>query len=241
MLGVSLFIKSNAFPVSSSTVCEGNVFGSWVETIDVSSTDERLPNSDVQILVLERTPEFQAASFLKINIDSFGTSSVQYACYFVNGEEVSFSSVPASMVGGYQVSESQYQCPAFVTIIENVPTNDDQSSSPLSLTADQPVDIQGDVGLAVEYSLTGLYILISYAGAIRAWTFYRKQKNMSRFRSVLNASFIILFSIWGTGTLVYTILFSVALNESNFFHIKTLLTFTYFTTYFLFYLIIHYR
>lgn len=61
------------------------------------------------------------------------------------------------------------------------------------------------------------------------------------FKTSVNISFLILFSFWALGNLIYLVVFSAALTTTNFAGIKLILTLTFFATYYSFVLIVQYR
>ncbi|KAL3898141.1 MAG: hypothetical protein SGCHY_002939 [Lobulomycetales sp.] len=196
-------------------------------------------NDEFGIVEVYQTPSFTSVSFL--SIESFSTSSVQYACVLVNGEEVEFSAIVGGIVAGRQVTESQYDCRRF--LVETVTVDSNSAVSPNSTTgiSDLPPEINSGALLIAEYAIVAAYILISYAAAFVALKRRRLQRRMSDFKLFLNTSFSALFLVWGTGNLAYMVLFSLLVDESNFFYIKSVLTLTYFFTFYGFSLIIHYR
>jgi hypothetical protein len=131
-LGITFIANETDFSssVSHSSTCEDNQEIDWVETYEITSTESREPNSTYEIAQALRTPTFTSASFLQVRINSFGTSSVQLACYFLNEEAVlEFSSVPGGIVGGYTVSEDVYDCSYYVTATVQPYVNGNSSSS----------------------------------------------------------------------------------------------------------------
>ncbi|KAL3895213.1 MAG: hypothetical protein SGCHY_004834, partial [Lobulomycetales sp.] len=211
-----------------SPVCANGNEVAWTGTVQVTS------NSG--LVVIYQTPSFTSVSFLKI--ESFSTSSVQFACVSHNGKFLEFSSVVGGIVAGRQISESQYNCEPFYVVLE---------APNLNYTLDTNVTIEADTStepsilLIAEYVIVAAYILISYAAAIVAFRRRQLQKSMSDFKVFLNTSFTALFLVWASGNLAYMILFSALVEQSNFFYIKLILTLTYFFTYYGFALIIHYR
>ncbi|KAL3895396.1 MAG: hypothetical protein SGCHY_004724, partial [Lobulomycetales sp.] len=216
--------------VYTSSCANGNE-KEWTGTVEITG--------DFGIVQVYQTPSFTSVSFL--SIASFSTSSVQYACVVENGEEVAFSSIVGGIVAGRQVTESQYNCRKFV--VETVTLDSSSNVAPNSTTggSDLLPEINSGSLLITEYVIVTAYILISYAAAIVALRRRRLQSSMSDFKVFLNTSFSAIFLVWGTGNLVYMVLFSLLLDESNFFLIKSVLTLTYFFTYYGFALTIHYR
>jgi hypothetical protein len=107
-LEITLFIKETDFSTSVKHIsaCEDNQENEWIETYEITSTESREPNSTYEVAQVLRTPKFTSVSFLQISINSFGTSSVQLACLFLNEDSVmEFSSVPGGIVGGNTISE----------------------------------------------------------------------------------------------------------------------------------------
>lgn len=221
--------------VTHSSICNFTTKSesTWVETIQISTTSNRSPNTTFGVVVIERTPTYTAVSFMTVQINSFGTASVQFACYKVNGQSVSFESVPGSIVGGYTIRRDQYNCDAFI------PKNDpNDTASPFSSPQNEAPNT---VGLVFEYLITCLHILLSYYSAYRAWNLHQAQKTRSEFKTTINVTFFVHFVVWGTGNLTYMIVYSTALTVNNFFYIKSILTLTYFIAYFSFVLLVHYR
>jgi hypothetical protein len=225
--------QSNASVIHTST-CQNSTELSWSEVIKVSSDKGTTIN-------IERSPMFTAVSFLQLRTTSFGTSSVQLACQFVNGEALEFSSIVGGIVSVYTISKSRYDCSSFVTFYEvgisTVPGNLSTSSTAMN----DYYDLPDDVGLPIEYAIVCIYIVLSYLAAFKAYRLHMKQLTRTDFKTNINLSFVILFLVWASGSLLYLLLFSAALTDTNFFYIKTVLTLTYFATYSGFTLIVHYR
>jgi hypothetical protein len=111
-----------------------------------------------------------------------------------------------------------------------------------NLTKDKDIyDLPDDTGLAIEYLIVCLYIVLSYLAAYKAYILHMQQRTRTDFKTNVNLSFVIFFLVWASGNLLYTILISAALTDTNFFYIKSVLTLTYFLTYLGFTLIVHYR
>jgi hypothetical protein len=102
-------------------------------------------------------------------------------------------------------------------------------------------DLSEDIGLALEYLIVCIYIIISVYGAYRSYTVHQQQRTRSDYKTNINIGFIALFSIWACGNLLYMVIYSLALTESNFFYIKQILMLTYFIVYLGFTLLIQYR
>ncbi|KAL3895125.1 MAG: hypothetical protein SGCHY_004887, partial [Lobulomycetales sp.] len=221
-------LRSEALYTSS---CANGTEKEWTGTVEITG--------NFGIVQVYQTPSFTSLSFL--SIESFSTSSVQYACVVENGEEVAFSSIVGGIVAGRQVTESQYNCRRF--LVETVTLDSNSALAPNSTTgdSDRPPEINSGALVIAEYAIVAAYILISYAAAIVALKRRRLQSSMSDFKVFLNTSFSAIFLVWGTGNLLYMVLFSLLLDESNFFLIKSVLTLTYFFTYYGFALTIHYR
>ncbi|KAL3897993.1 MAG: hypothetical protein SGCHY_003044 [Lobulomycetales sp.] len=232
---VDLSFSSSAQPVSSQSTyvsnCANGSETSWTGTATIIV--------DAGIVEILQTPSFTSFSFLSFG--SFSTSSVQFACVLVNGDEVEFSAIVGGIVAGQKVTESQYNCKKF--LVETVTLYSNSTTDSNTTTEESAIRSERDEGilLIAEYVIVAAYILISYAAAFVALRRRRLQKSMSDFKVFLNSSFSALFLVWGTGNLAYTVLFSLLLDEFNFFYIKSLLTLTYFFTYYGFVLIIHYR
>jgi hypothetical protein len=224
-----------------NSICKGNQDIEWIETYEITSTESRDPNSTYKVTKVLRTPTFTAVSFLQVSINSFGTSSIQSACFILNGDIKEFSSIVGGIVDGYTISESQYDCTRFVSVpLVNTPAGNYTSSANLT-TENIFYDLSDAVGLPLEYAIVCIYIIFSYIAAFKAYQLHQKQLTRTDFKTNVNRSFVILFLVWGSGNLLYLILLSVALTDTNFFYIKSVLTLTYFTSYFGFYLIVHYR
>jgi hypothetical protein len=249
-LGIQHFIVKDvdfSTSVTHNSICEENQETDWVETYEIISSESREPNSTYDVAVVLLRQEFTAISFLQVSINSFGTSSVQRACSFVNGNTVEFSSVPGGIVGGYSVSKDIYDCSQYVTgpfdslLDEDVASY--STSSTILVLHDKYIypDLSDDVGLALEYLIVCIYILVSVYGAYRSYKVHQLQRTRSEYKTNVNIGFIALFSIWASGNLLFMVLYSFFLTESNFFYIKSVLTLTYFATYFGFTLLILYR
>jgi hypothetical protein len=224
-----------------NSTCEGNQEIDWIETFEITSTVSREPNTTYQVTAILRTQTFTSMSFLQVGINSFGTSSIQSACFILNGDIKEFSSIVGGIVAGYTISESQYDCTRFVSVpLVSTPAGNYTSSASLT-TENEFYDLSDAVGLSLEYAIVCIYIVFSYIAAFKAYQLHQKQRTRTDFKTNVNRSFVILFLVWGSGNLLYLILLSVALTDTNFFYIKSVLTLTYFASYFGFYLIVHYR
>jgi hypothetical protein len=241
-LSKSLFIKdtSSSTSVTHTSTCEGNQEIGWIETYEISSTKSREPNTTYEAAVILVTPFFSAVSLLQVRINSFGTSSIQYACQIMNGEALEFSSIVGGIVEGYTISESQYDCTRFVAVPYNELAGNYTSSERLTQEKEF-YDLPDKVGLALEYTIVCIYIVLSYFAAFKAYQLHMQQSTRTDFKTRINLSFVILFLVWASGNLFYLIVFSAALTDTNFFYIKSVLTLTYFSTYLGFTLIVHYR
>jgi hypothetical protein len=241
-LGIPLPAKENgsATSVTHTSTCEGNQEIGWVETYEIKSTDSREPNLTYEVAVILVNPFYSAVSLLQVNINSFGTSSVQYACQFMNGDALEFSSIVGGIVAGYTIAESQYDCTRYVTISGDALAGNSTVSGDLT-TKKGFNDLPDDAGMAIEYLIVCLYILLSYIAAFKAYQLHMEQRTRTGFKTNVNFSFVILFLVWASGNLFYLIVFSTALTDTNFFYIKSILTLTYFATYLGFTLIVHYR
>jgi Leucine-rich repeat (LRR) protein len=103
--------------IRHNSICLNSSESTWFEAIQVISGLEEA--------VLQRSPSVSVVSFLQLKVNSFGTSSVQYACFYVNGDEQEFSSIVGGIILGYSISESQYDCSHFVpatALVENFTT-----------------------------------------------------------------------------------------------------------------------
>lgn len=212
-----------------SSECDNGSEVSWTGNVTLSG--------ELRLMEVLQTPSFTSVSFL--SFESFSTSSVQFACIFVNGDEVAFSAIVGGIVIGREVSESQYSCAQFAVERITVTLNSTAENNGTTVEYDYAPEFNGQ--LTAEYVIVLAYILISYVAAGFALRRRYLQKTMSDFKVFLNSSFAALFLVWGTGNLVYTVCFSLLLDESNFFFIKLVLTVTYFMTYYGFALIVHYR
>jgi hypothetical protein len=213
--------------------CQNSTESSWSEVITLYSTTSATTTS---VVIIEQSPSFSAVSFLQLKIYSFGTSSVQYACYYVNGDELEFSSIVGGIVAGYTIAESQYNCNRYA-----MAGNGSGVANLTTSAKNQYYDLDNDTGLAIEYSIVCIYIVLSYMSAYKAYILHKMQQTRSDFKTSVNISFVVLFLVWASGNLIYMVLYSIVLSEASFFYIKTLLTMTYFLTYFGFILIVHYR
>jgi hypothetical protein len=226
-------VQENA-SVIHNAICQNSTELSWNEVIKVISDNGTT-------IIIEITPMFTAVSFLQLRTTSFGTSSVQTACHFVNGNVQEFSSIVGGIVSGYTISESQYDCTNFVTVYvignSTTPANLTTSSTPKN----DYYDLPDYLGLSIEYTIVCIYIVVSYLAAFKAFRLHMQQRTRTDFKTNVNLSFVILFLVWASGNLLYTILISTALTDTNFFYIKSVITLTYFTTYLGFTLIVHYR
>ncbi|KAL3894593.1 MAG: hypothetical protein SGCHY_005188, partial [Lobulomycetales sp.] len=216
---------------SYTSTCQNGTEDDWTGTVQLTT--------EFGIVVVQQTPSFTSFSFL--SIESFSTSSVQFACVIENGEEVLFSAIVGGIVAGQRVTESQYNCRKF--FVETVTLNANSTMAPATTSGESNLlpEISSEGLLIAEYAIVAAYILISYAAAFVALRRRRLQRSMSDFKMFLNTSFAALFLVWGTGNLMYAVLFSALLDDGNFFLIKSVLTLTYFFTYYGFALAIHYR
>lgn len=219
--------------ITHKSFCQNNSEISWIESVEVST--------DSGVILIERAPTSFSASFLSMTQTSFGTSSVLYACYVVNGEALEFDVIPGGIVGGFTLSDGQYDCSLFLSEAQDPSQANTTTSNQTISRTGELTDLPDNIGLAIEYFIVCVYIAISYAAAILAFLQYLSQKHSSLFKTVLNISMIAFFSVWASGNLLYTVLFSAALTESNFFYIKMGLTLTYFLTFYSFTVIVHYR
>jgi hypothetical protein len=229
--GASTYISHNA-------ICANKTTDSWTEVYQVTTTrDKTAAGTTYGVAVIEQTPFYATISFLQMTVDSFGVSSVQYACYQVNGDVVTYQNLPAS-IGGFTVDEDQYDCSRFKThTIQNGMTSLNATVSELSLVAKAYPDISDDVGLVVEVSLASIYILIAAFYTFRARKLHNAQRTHSSFKTNINAAFLAVFA---TGNLIYLVSYFFQTRESNF-YVKQILTLTYFGTYLLFVMSVHYR
>jgi hypothetical protein len=242
-LGIPVIVKEFDFStsVTHNSICEDNQETDWVETYEIKSSESREPNSTYDVAVVLLKQEFTAISFLQVSINSFGTSSIQHACSFVNGDAIEFSSVPGGIVGGYSINKDVYDCSYYVTVQVQSYEQGNSTSSSFDVVKDAYPDLSDDVGLALEYLIVCIYILVSVYGAYRSFKVHQLQRTRSEYKTNVNIGFIVLFSIWASGNLLYMLLYSLFVTPSNFFYIKSILTLTYFATYFGFTLLILYR
>jgi hypothetical protein len=246
-LGIQHFIVKNddfSTSVTHNSICEDNQETDWVETYEIKSSESREPNTTFDVTSVLLTQTFTAVSFLQVKINSFGTSSVQYACQFMNGDALEFSSIVGGIVAGHTIAKSQYDCKKFITVPDSLITGNSSSpgnskSSPT--TKNEYYDLLDAVGLPLEYTIVCIYIVLAYLAAFKAYRLHMQQRTRTDFKTNINISFVILFLVWASGNLLYLILFSTALTETNFFYIKSVLTLTYFATYSGFTLLVQYR
>jgi hypothetical protein len=217
-----------------NAACQNSSESSWTEVI-------KLISDNGTTIIFEISPMLTAVSFLQLRTTSFGTSSVQLACHFVNGDAQEFSSIVGGIVSGYTISESQYDCTRFVTVYEVGNSTAPANLSSGSSAKNDYYDLSDEVGLPIEYVIVCIYIVLSYLAAFKAYRLHIQQRTRTGFKTNINRSFVVFFMIWASGNLLYLLLFSVALTDTNFFYIKTVLTLTYFATYSGFILIVHYR
>jgi hypothetical protein len=241
-IGMNLPVVEADFYTSAThnSICKGNQDIEWIETYEITSTVSREPNTTYHATSIMRTQSFTSVSFLQVSINSFGTSSIQSACFFLNGDVQEFSSIVGGIVAGYTISESQYDCKQYVTVSVHALTGN-YTSLPNVTEEKKPYDLSDAVGLPLEYAIVCIYIVVSYIAAFKAYQLHQKQRTRTDFKTNVNRSFVILFLVWGSGNLLFMILLSVALTDTSFFYIKSVLTLTYFASYFGFYLIVHYR
>jgi hypothetical protein len=213
--------------------CQNSTEKSWNEVIKVYS--------DSGSVIIDITPLFIAVSFLQLHKTSFGTSSVQFACHYVNGEAQEFSSIVGGIVSGYTISHSQYDCKRFVTDEDVGNSTSTANLTAKASTKNKYYDLPDDVGLSIEYITVCIYIVISYFAAYKAYRLHMQQRTRTDFKTNINQSFVILFLFWASGNLLYLLIYSIFVTDSNFFYIKTVLTLTYFGTYSGFTLLVHYR
>jgi hypothetical protein len=226
-------VQANASIIHTS-ICQNSTESSWTEVIKVFSDNGTT-------IIIEISPMFTAVSFLQLRTTSFGTSSVQIACHFVNGDAQEFSSIVGGIVSGYKISESQYDCTRFVTVYEVGNSTVPGHLTTTTTAMNEYYDLPDNVGLPIEYAIVCIYITLSYLAAFKAYKLHMLQRTRTDFKTNINRSFVVLFLVWASGNLLYLLLFSVALTDTNFFYIKTVLTLTYFATYSGFILIVHYR
>jgi len=101
-------------------------------------------------------------------------------------------------------------------------------------------EISFDAGLVLEILLAAIYILVSYYYAFRAYRKHITQTTRAGFNTSINVTFFALFSTWATGNLIYQAV-SFAMGSDSNYYIKQILTLTYFTTYLIFVMAVHYR
>jgi hypothetical protein len=87
-LGLPVIVKDVDFSnsVTYNSICEDNQDTDWAETYEIKSSESREPNSTYDVAVVLLKQEFTVVSCLQVSINSFGTSSIQHACSFVNGD-----------------------------------------------------------------------------------------------------------------------------------------------------------
>jgi hypothetical protein len=227
--------KSTQFNTSSihNAKCQNSTEISWNEVIEVYSESGSI--------IIEIHPTFTSVALLQLRTTSFGTSSVQFACYYANGAALEFSSIVGGIVSGYTISQRNYDCEKFNTLEDVGNSTSTANLTAKTSTQNEYYDLPDSVGLTIEYLIVCIYIVLSYLAAFKAYRLHQKQRTRTDFKTNINLLFIILFLVWATGNLVYMILLSAALTDSNFFYIKSVLTLTYFATYLGFTLIVHYR
>jgi hypothetical protein len=228
-----LSLETQNSSITHNSTCKNATESSWIEVFKVAS--------DQGVVVIQLSPLFYAASFLRLNVNSFGTSSVQFACYYENGDAQEFSNIVGGIVAGYTISESQYDCGQFLTTAEENSTDFAANSTSTAPVMNAYYDLPDEIGLPLEYTIVLIYIVLSYLAAFKAYKLHMQQRTRTDFKTNVNLSFFILFLVWATGNLLYLLLYSVFLTASNFFYIKMVLTLTYFLTYLGFALIVHYR
>lgn len=221
--------KGLSTSVVHTSTCQADKEILWTEKIEVSS--------EYGSVVFEINPNSYSASFLAISPKSFGTSSVLYACYILDGNEIEFSVLPGGIVNGFTLSENQYDCSFFVSDTQNRTANLTIQETKIIKYTDMP----DDVGIILEYTIVSLYVVFAYFASFQHFLKFKAQKSRTSFKTRMNFSIAVLFFVWATGNLVYTFLFSTVLSDSNFFYIKTVLTITYFTAFYAFTMIVHYR
>jgi hypothetical protein len=229
----SLSLETGNSSITHNSTCKNSTESSWIEVFKVAS--------DQGVVVIQLSPTFYAASFLQLNVNSFGTSSVQFACYYENGDAQEFSTIVGGIIAGYTISGSQYDCKQFSTTAEENSTDIASNSTSTALVKNVYYDLPDEIGLPLEYTIVLIYIVLSYLAAFKAYKLHMQQRTRTDFKTNVNLSFVILFLVWATGNLLYLVLYSVFLTASNFFYIKMVLTLTYFLTYLGFALIVHYR
>jgi hypothetical protein len=240
---IPLYVKEPDFytSVTHNSTCKHNQEIEWVETYMITSTESREPNTTYAVAEVLLAQTFTAISLLQLHTNSFGTSSVQFACQYVNGDALEFSSVVGGIVSGYTISESQYDCKRLINVPVSALLANSTSKGNLTSKNELYDDLSDVVGRSLEYIVVCVYIVLSYLAAYKAYRIYMKQRTRTDFKTNVNFSFVVLFFVWASGKLLYMILYSVALTDTSFFYIKSVLTLTFFATYFGFYLIVHYR
>jgi hypothetical protein len=204
-----------------------------------TTNDTSAPNTKYGVVVLEQTPFHSVTSFLQVQVNSFGVSSIQFACYQVNDDVVTFQNIPSS-IGGFTVSEDQYDCSKFKTQPIKTPKGHENATRSTFTDAYQVFDIEDDLGLALEVLLALVYISIAAFYAYRAYKLHIAQRTRSDFKTNINIAFFAMFTIWASGNLIHLIAYFFKTRESNY-YVKQVLTLTYFATYLIFVMAIHYR
>jgi hypothetical protein len=223
-----------------STVCANSTEKSWIEIYKITTTKNiTAPNTSYGITVLEKTPYYEAVSFLQIKVSSFGVSSVQYACFQVDNDVVTYQNIPAS-IGGFAITEDQYKCSKFKKETVLNETSMGMNATELKIDVKVYPDLQDGVGLIIEVSLAAIYIAFAVFYAYRAYKQQVAQRTRSGFKTTINIAFFALFTVWASGNLIYLAAYFFQTRESNY-YIKQILTLTFFITYLLFVLVIHYR
>jgi hypothetical protein len=123
-----------------------------------------------------------------------------------------FSSIVGGIVGGYTISESQYDCTRFVADPDTILAGNYTSSA--NLTKEKKFyDLPDNLGLALEYIIVFIYIMLSYLAVFKAYQLHLQQRTRTDFKTNVNFSFVILFLVWASGNMLYTILISAALTD----------------------------
>jgi hypothetical protein len=190
-LGIPLPVKDtdSVTSVTHTSTCEGSQEIGWVETYKTTSADSREPNTTYEVTSVLRTQTFTTVSFLQVRINSFGTSSVQYACQFMNGDALEFSSIVGGLVEGYTIAESQYDCTRYITISGDVLAENYTSSANVAKEKEF-YDLPDNLGLPLEYTIVCIYIVLSYLAAFKAYQLHMKQRTRTDFKTNVNLSFV---------------------------------------------------
>jgi hypothetical protein len=151
--------------ISRTSKCTSfGVEESWVETFEIATAGSPESNSTYGLAVIQQTPYYQAVSFLAMNVDAFGVSTVQSACYYLNGKHKEFYDVP-NVLGGRVVTIAQYSCGQYRVRLE---PNSNLALDVTAVDETDKTDTDDVPYVIIEYLIVCVCIIISFLCSHRA-------------------------------------------------------------------------